>query len=252
MVSIGWFIDTRKDYRKGDRNSMLQGSFPKSSSQQEDDETVRLSDKTTIPPISDSGDKDTESDKLVGDLLRRVAQDVSFRRRGKFMGDDSPDSHRKTLTRDEAESNDENTRHHGQRRRHRHQGNSPYEYNSRLRHESCMEIRSTRYREVKDESSRSQKRRPIDVRASHPDDVPAAVDRVAAALTNGQPRIAGDGRPHAKAATSAPSITDHGADPFTEVMWEDSSCRQVLQAMFFGPHSAIPAGHSEEYKELEG
>lgn len=231
---------------------MLQGSFPKSSSQQEDGETVRLSDKATIP-TSGSENKDIESDKLVEDLLRRVAQDISVRRHDKSEGDDSPDSYRKTLTRDEVESNNKDTRHHGQRHRHRHrhQGNPPYRYNSRLQNESYMETWSTRDRKVKDESSRSQKRRPIDVRASHPDDVPAAVDRVAAALTNGQPRIAGDGRPHDK-AVAAPSITDHGADPFTEVMWEDSSCRQVLQAMFFGPDSAIPAGHCEEYKELEG
>eukprot|EP00752_Nemacystus_decipiens_P010692 g9523.t1 len=34
-------------------------------------------------------------------------------------------------------------------------------------------------------------------------------------------------------------------------MWEDESCRQVLQAMFFPSGSALPAGSSEEYKELE-
>lgn len=230
---------------------MFQGSFPKSFSQQEVEggETVRFSDKATIPPSSGSENKDTESDKLVEDLLRRVARDVSVRRHGGNEGDDSPDSRRKTLTRDKVESNDEDTRHYGQRRRHRHQENTPYGYN-RLRHESYLKTRSTRDLEAQDESSRSQERRPIDTKASHPDDVPAAVDRVAAALANGRPRIAGGGRPHDKAAAS--SITDPGVDPFTEVMWEDSSCRQVLQAMFFGPDSAIPAGRSEEYKELEG
>lgn len=39
---------------------------------------------------------------------------------------------------------------------------------------------------------------------------------------------------------------------FTEVMWESTSCRQVLDAMFFGASSAVPRDSIEEYRELEG
>ena len=52
------------------------------------------------------------------------------------------------------------------------------------------------------------------------------------------------------ARDTAASVAE--ANPFTESMWEDTSCRQVLQAMFFAPDSAVPAGSTEEYKELEG
>ncbi len=52
------------------------------------------------------------------------------------------------------------------------------------------------------------------------------------------------------ASDAAVSVVE--ANPFTESMWEDTSCRQVLQAMFFAPDSAVPAGPTEEYKELEG
>lgn len=41
-------------------------------------------------------------------------------------------------------------------------------------------------------------------------------------------------------------------ESFTGNMWESTWCRQVLDAMFFGPGSLIPAGSGEEYKELEG
>lgn len=51
---------------------------------------------------------------------------------------------------------------------------------------------------------------------------------------------------------SAATVTDAEASPFTEAMWENVSCRQVLQAMFFAPGSAVPAGPTEEYNELEG
>lgn len=54
----------------------------------------------------------------------------------------------------------------------------------------------------------------------------------------------------APAADSSVSVAE--ANPFTESMWEDASCRQVLQATFFSPGSAVPAGSTEEYKELEG
>eukprot|EP00903_Cladosiphon_okamuranus_P010703 g10115.t2 len=53
------------------------------------------------------------------------------------------------------------------------------------------------------------------------------------------------------AATAADKISVAEANPFTEEMWGDDSCRQVLQAMFFSPGSALPAGSTEEYKELE-
>lgn len=58
------------------------------------------------------------------------------------------------------------------------------------------------------------------------------------------------GKEREKPTTAAVSPAD--ANPFTESMWEDVSCRQVLQAMFFAPDSAVPAGSTEEYKELEG
>lgn len=41
-------------------------------------------------------------------------------------------------------------------------------------------------------------------------------------------------------------------DPFTGAMWDSVYCRQVLDAIFFGPGSAVPAGAGEQYKELEG
>lgn len=53
-------------------------------------------------------------------------------------------------------------------------------------------------------------------------------------------------------ASATVAVSTAEANPFTESMWEDVSCRQVLQAMFFAPDSAVPAGSTEEYKELEG
>lgn len=55
--------------------------------------------------------------------------------------------------------------------------------------------------------------------------------------------------PTAHAVTAGP-VSE--LDQFTGAMWGSASCRQVLQAMFFGVGSAVPAGSSEEYKELEG
>ena len=68
-------------------------------------------------------------------------------------------------------------------------------------------------------------------------------------VSNGQRH--GEGR-RVDVASSATAVSAANTDPFTEGMWEDVSCRQVLQAMFFGPNSAVPAGSTEEYKELEG
>lgn len=66
-----------------------------------------------------------------------------------------------------------------------------------------------------------------------------------------QPRGAGVGMREASVRTTA-EVSAAEANPFVESMWEDASCRQVLQAMFFAQNSAIPAGSTEEHKELEG
>ncbi|CBN79814.1 conserved unknown protein [Ectocarpus siliculosus] len=65
-----------------------------------------------------------------------------------------------------------------------------------------------------------------------------------------QSRGAGVGMREASVRTTA-EVSAAEANPFVEHMWEDASCRQVLQAMFFAQDSAIPAGSTEEYKELE-
>lgn len=56
----------------------------------------------------------------------------------------------------------------------------------------------------------------------------------------------------ASVASAGATVSAAQTNPFTAGMWEDASCRQVLQAMFFAPDSAVPAGSTEEYKELEG
>lgn len=60
------------------------------------------------------------------------------------------------------------------------------------------------------------------------------------------------GQREAPATAAVAAVSAAEANPFTESMWEDASCRQVLQAMFFSRGSAVPAGSTEEYKELEG
>ncbi|CAN0177757.1 unnamed protein product, partial [Ectocarpus sp. 12 AP-2014] len=65
-----------------------------------------------------------------------------------------------------------------------------------------------------------------------------------------QPRGAVVGMREASVRTTA-EVSAAEANPFVESMWDDASCRQVLQAMFFAQDSAIPAGSTEEYKELE-
>lgn len=76
-----------------------------------------------------------------------------------------------------------------------------------------------------------------------------------------RPVEAGHGTPHeenmsrenaAAVASSEGSLATTENEPFTEAMWESTSCREVLDAMFFTPHSAVRSGLSEEYKELEG
>lgn len=68
-----------------------------------------------------------------------------------------------------------------------------------------------------------------------------------------QPRGGGAGKREASVRTAtAEEVSPAEANPFVESMWEDASCRQVLQAMFFAQDSAVPTGSTEEYKELEG
>lgn len=66
-------------------------------------------------------------------------------------------------------------------------------------------------------------------------------------------RANGDGREREGGEREkVPAVSVAEANPFTESMWDDASCRQVLQAMYFATDSAVPAGSTEEYKELEG
>lgn len=71
----------------------------------------------------------------------------------------------------------------------------------------------------------------------------AAVDRAGAEMHEAS-------RKESKARNNPAAAPE--AERFTEAMWEAVSCRQVLDAMFFGPDSAVPRGSTEDYKELEG
>lgn len=78
-----------------------------------------------------------------------------------------------------------------------------------------------------------------------------AVGRASGLLLERQ-RQTGTGLEGGAWVASAASLAAE-ANPFTEGMWEDASCRQVLNAMYFATDSsAVPAGASEEYRELEG
>ena len=285
MERVGWVIDTARSEIRGaelQRNSLLQESLTSSLPPQKNEGgTVRLPDsatsststsRNTAPAGADvprgagnrNKDKNIESDRLVDNLLRRISRDSNFQRYAGKNGDGTPESPStsRTSTCDrQRESRGDNldSRHHSQdrrhkgpRHRHRLSESSPFGDDSGSMsgwQRSEQRPRSIRDRDAVDKNSSSIEMHPLQAR-SNPGDVPAAVDRVAAVLASGQPRTPVGERERGGAGGAALSAADE--DPFTEAMWESSWCRRVLDAIFFGPDSAIPAGCGEGYKELEG
>ncbi|CAM9582835.1 unnamed protein product, partial [Scytosiphon promiscuus] len=231
-----WFID-----REGSQKEHSTESDWEEEGQRE---TQRLLEGAALesPEVNQQGANETgassrqreaSSHNSVDDLLRRIARDVSARQarvrsdssgrdrhdRNSSRNDNSSSSNSHRLTSSNAERNG-NGNNGGRDCQQSHQAGPPSQ-----------------------DSSRRSRWGPIT--GQHRQSTGGELG----ALARRGSRDGGEGEEAAAPSATAVSIAE--ADPFTESMWEDTSCRQVLQAMYFTPDSAVPAGSTEEYKELE-
>lgn len=185
----------------------------------------------------------------VDELLRRISRDVSGRR-GRESGDvydrksSASTRHHRQAERNER-GHDDPSIDGGTRR-----GGDTYTGSAEIYSQRrTRRPRSERFGDV-DKGAYGMSRQHRDREAGQHNAAP--VDGSSAVIAGSSSRWhgAGGGEGHAGSPAAAPSAAE--INPFTEGMWEDASCRQVLQAMFFAADSAIPAGSTEEYKELEG
>lgn len=275
MEPVGWVIDTEnsvEQFAEVDRIEANGGSqFSASGSGAVVGATKRVCDllnKSTSIINSNSGDTSTAvhvqagrsdggasrqpcaADNPVDALLRRIAREGN---RGDSKRDRGPSRTRRTRWRREEERDGHS--------RHGHPDDSTMNTNSTstkllvggnnssgaypLPHHTDV-ARSERHG-VAENDGRMTPRRQRDT-AGYED---YNNSRSSALPLEGQGQEGRSGRGVAT-TDSAAAISVAEADPFTEKMWESAPCREVLQAMFFAPGSAVPAGSTEEYKEVEG
>lgn len=233
MEPVKWFID-----KEGSRS---EHSVETNSEEEGQRETQRLLEDTALrSPTATADDRggasetrsgqgEASSHNSVDDLLRRIARDVSARQ---ARADSSGRSrHRESSNRNSGSSSDHVTE------------SRPDDDTS-----SNNGRRRSQQHQPSHRPSQSSTRR------SRWGSTPGHNGRIhSAELGASARRGSGDGREREAAAPgAAAAVSVAEANPFTESMWEDASCRQVLQAMCFAPDSAVPAGSTEEYKELEG
>lgn len=247
MEPVGWVIDTAG--ARGEDSEADNGEQPKTQPSPSD---ATLSDDTTAeitsaqfprtasrpPSAADAaaaaaaggGRGESSSHNSVDDLLRRIARDVKARqaRQDKSnvvrKGDDRPNQESSGQT-----NRDRDGRQQEQRPRQRQQTSPASTRKSRWDATSERRHSGTGSRE---EYGGCSEMRAVGAGAG-------------AEKTH-------FGTAAEAAAVAADKVSVAEANPFTEGMWDDGSCRQVLQALFFSPDSAVPAGSTEEYKELEG
>lgn len=181
---------------------------------------------------ADAGRGGDSSHNSVDELLRRIARDASARRAREDKSNarqaDDRGNH------DSGGRTDRQERRH-QERRSRQEGKSSHASTRKSRWNTTSERRHSSGREDYGGSSR------VHGHAAGGDGAEREKTHFGTAAAEA-----------AAVAAAADQVSVAEANPFTEGMWEDASCRQVLQAMFFPPGSALPAGSTEEYKELEG
>lgn len=251
MEPVEWVIDTvgsrHEDSATGNEaraKGETRQSFPEGSGLNIDSRSTRtrsppgeVRGASRSRPAADDEEAYDDSSSLgqepsrssVDNLLRRIARDVNARQA------------RADKRRREGNDNDKGSRRDDSRY---------YETNSRNNSSSggadqadTSEGRQRHRRQISQGSTRKSRW------GTPPEDRGREEHRASAQLGGGT-RGDGEREAHATAATAAVSAAE--ANPFTDSMWEDASCRQVLQAMFFARGSAVPAGSTEEYKELEG
>lgn len=259
MEPVGWEIDTEKSveqFAEGDRLEANGGrQFSASGSGAVAGATKRVCD---LLNESNSGDTSTAvdvqagrsvADNPVNALLRRIAREGN---REDSKRDRGPSRARRTRWRIEEERDGP--------RRHGHPDGSTINTNSNstkllvggnnssaaysLQHPTNVS-RSERHSGAENDRQMTPRRQRS--RAGYEN-----YNSRSSALPLGGQGQEGRGGRGVATTDNAAAISVAEADPFTEKMWESASCRDVLQAMFFAPGSAVPAGSTEEYKEVEG
>ena len=179
------------------------------------------------PAAADGNRGVSSSHNSVDELLRRIARDVSARQAREHKGDDRGNHNHESSGR----SDSRDGRQHERRSRQTQQQQPSQASTRRSRWDAASERRYSSSTGSREENGRSSR--------VHADGA-------------GGDAAAGREKTHFGTAAAAAAVSVAEANPFTEGMWESASCRQVLQAMFFSPGSALPAGPTEEFKELEG
>ncbi|CAM9170829.1 unnamed protein product, partial [Hapterophycus canaliculatus] len=174
-----------------------------------------------------SGPGEASSHNSVDELLRRIARDVSAR---KARADSSRrERHHESSDRNSDRSSDQVTKSNADRRGCGGNGSRQWQHNQHPHRPSQDSSRKSRWGSASGHHVRSK----------------------SGELGTSARTASGDSRGREASAPGAAAVSVAEANPFTERMWEDASCRQVLQAMYFAPNSAVPAGSTEEFKELE-
>lgn len=242
MEPVGWVIDTvgsrQEEPETGVRKELSKQSFPGGSGEAKDSSSQLR--RTSTSPSSSSpspqmqgrharaaaagsdGQDETTSQNSVESLLRRIARDVRAR---------------------QARAEIKSVEHAVDRRYHESESGSSWDCTAR--HGRQLERQPEKRHPPTQGSARRSRWSTSEEHGGF-----AQMEG-----GDGGGRRGGDkGRPSPATAGAASdaAVPVAEANPFTESMWEDTSCRQVLQAMFFAPDSAVPAGSTEEYKELEG
>lgn len=239
MEPAGWVIDTvgtrHEDPAAGNGRGASRQPLPSDPVSSPRNGRSASTSQTADAAAADDDRGGDSSHNSVDDLLRRIARDVSARQapEGKSKGRKGDD--RGIRDHESGGRADRDGRHHERRQQERRPGQEHQPSQDPTRKSRWSTTSEQRHSSSRGEYGGSSR-------------VPGGGAR-------------GDGadrdRTHFGAAAAEEAAAAENAsvaeeNPFTEGMWEDSSCRQVLQAMFFSPGSALPAGSTEEYKELEG